>query len=74
MVNDMRIAVIADIHGNLPALEAILADEPLSCRAAGNIETRNVGIEIAAWQRLNPRVNVLLRRRGIVRNRRATRR
>ena len=24
--NPMRIAVIADIHGNLPALEAVLAD------------------------------------------------
>ena len=29
----MRIAVIADIHGNMPALEAVLAD----------IQRRNVG-------------------------------
>ena len=29
----MRIAVIADIHGNLPALEAVLADIASQCRS-----------------------------------------
>jgi hypothetical protein len=36
----MRVAALYDIHGNLPALEAVLRDVQLrSCRAADRIRT-----------------------------------
>src|SRR5690348_4819748 len=45
----MRIAVIADIHGNLPALEAVLAD--IECRGVDRIINLGDCVSGPLWPR-----------------------